>query len=124
MSRHADSLTRSGPAVPTDMASRALRGGRESAVAEGASRLLAAKVAVMFQRAATWVRGAGEVAARELESVEALGELFLVGDSRARTPTNLRSSAMGPAPSPSPRCTPRPGTSSASGHSMAPERTI
>jgi len=31
----------------------------------------------VFQRAATWVRGASEVAARELESVEALGELFL-----------------------------------------------
>lgn len=59
------------------MASRALRGGRESAVDEGASHLLAAKIAVVFQRAATCVRGTSEVAARELESVEALGELFL-----------------------------------------------
>lgn len=59
------------------MASRALRGGRESAVDEGASRLLAAKIAGVFQRAATCVRGTSEVAARELESVEALGELFL-----------------------------------------------
>ncbi len=63
--------------MATDMASRALRGGRENVVDEGASRLLAAKVAGVFQRAATWVRGASEVAARELESVEALGELFL-----------------------------------------------
>jgi len=59
------------------MASRALRGGLEGAVDERASRLLAAKIAGVFQRAATWVRGASEVAARELESVEALGELFL-----------------------------------------------
>jgi hypothetical protein len=53
------------------MASRALRGGLEGAVDEGASRLLAAKIAGVFQRAATWVRGASE-AARELELVDVL----------------------------------------------------
>ncbi len=42
------------------MASPALHGGRESAVDEGASHLLAATIAVVFQRAATSVLGASE----------------------------------------------------------------
>ena len=55
------------------MASRALRGGRESAVDEGASHLLASKIAGVFQRAATWARGASEVAARGQRRSQILG---------------------------------------------------
>lgn len=58
------------------MASRTLRGGLDSVVDEETSRLLAAKIAgVPVGRDP--VRSASEVAVRKLESVEALGELFL-----------------------------------------------